>query len=151
MIIVMPDPGRFSEFEQALDREMFDHILAGLKDDDLELLLPKFQFEYSVEDLKNGLAAMGMPAAFDPDQADFSGIYDQSIEPDNLYIAYIAHKAFVAVDEKGTEAAAATGVVMGDASMPTVLRIDHPFIFVIRDRQTGSILFVGRVLDPRTP
>jgi serpin B len=92
---------------------------------------------------------MGMPAAFDPGEADFSGIYDQDIERNNLFISHIAHKAFVSVDEKGTEAAAATGIVEEIVSMPIVLRIDHPFIFIIRDNQTGSILFAGRVLDPR--
>jgi len=149
MIVVMPDPGKFSEFEQALNREAFDRILAGLKDSDMKLFMPKFNFEYSA-DMKDSLAGMGMPAAFDPAQADFSGIYDPTNEP-NLFISHIAHKAFVAVDEKGTEAAAATGVVMEMASLPVTLHIDHPFIFVIRDRQTGSILFIGRVLDPRTP
>ena len=150
MIIVMPDPGQFSEFEQTLDREVFDRILAGLESGDVKLFLPKFHFDYSI-DLNGSLAEMGMPAAFDPRRADFSGIYDQESEPRNLFIAHIAHKAFVAVDEIGTEAAAATGVVMEIESMPTVLLIDHPFIFIIRDRQTGSVLFVGRVLDPRTP
>jgi serpin B len=150
MIIVMPDPGKFSEFEQTLDQKVFDRILAGLEYKDVKLYLPKFHFEYS-RDMKDSLQAMGMPAAFDPDQADFSGIYDQKSEPNNLFISHIAHKAFVAVDEKGTEAAAATGLVAEMVSMPVMLGIDHPFIFVIRDSQTGSILFVGRVLDPRTP
>jgi serpin B len=150
MIVVMPDPGKFSEFEQTLDQKVFDRILAGLENTDVKLYMPKFHFEYS-RDMKDSLAAMGMPAAFDPGQADFSGIYDQKSEPNNLFISHIAHKAFVAVDEKGTEAAAATGLIAEMVSMPVTLGIDHPFIFIIRDRQTGSILFVGRVLDPRTP
>jgi serpin B len=150
MIIVMPDTGKFSEFEQTLDRESFDSILAGLRDSDVKLYMPKFRFEYS-KDMKDTLAGMGMPAAFDQGQADFSGIYDQKVETNNLFISHIAHKAFVAVDEKGTEAAAATGVIAEIQSMPVMLRIDHPFLRVIRDRQTGSILFVGRVLDPRAP
>jgi serpin B len=150
MIIMMPAPGEFSEFEQALDQQLFGRILAGLKDSDVKLYMPKFRFEYS-KDIKDNLKEMGMVAAFDPGQADFSGIYDQKIEPNNLFISHIVHKAFVSVDEKGTEAAAATGVVAEIESLPVLLRIDHPFLFVIRDRQTGSILFVGRVLDPRTP
>jgi serpin B len=101
--------------------------------------------------MKDTMAGMGMPAAFDQVQADFSGIYDQTKEPNNLFISHIVHKAFVAVDEKGTEAAAATGLVAEMVSLPVMLSIDHPFIFIIRDRQTGSILFVGRVLDPRVP
>jgi serpin B len=149
MIIAMPDPGKFSEFEQTLDQGSFERILAGLENNDVKLYLPKFHFEYS-KDMKDSLEEMGMPTAFDPGQADFSGIYDQKEEP-NLFISHIAHKAFVAVDEKGTEAAAATGLVAEMVSMPVMLSIDHPFIFIIRDSQTGSILFVGRVLDPRTP
>jgi serpin B len=149
MIIMMPDPDRFSEFEQTLDQKLFDRILARLENRDVKLYMPKFHFEFS-KDMKDNLEGMGMPAAFDPDQADFSGIYDQKLEP-NLFISHIAHKAFVAVDEKGTEAAAATGLVAEMVSMPVTLSIDHPFIFIIRDPQTGSILFVGRVLDPRTP
>ncbi len=150
MIIVMPDVGRFAEIEQNLDAEMLDRVAAGLQWDDVKLFLPRFQFGYSM-DMNDSLVAMGMPAAFDPNLADFSGIYDQSVEPNNLYISRVVHKAFVAVDELGTEAAAATGIVMEVVSMPVMIYIDHPFIFLIRDTQTGSILFVGRVLDPRTP
>ncbi len=148
MIVMLPDPGRFSEFEQKFDRATFDSILAGLKIYDVKLYLPKFHFEYS-QDMKDILEKMGMPAAFDPDQADFSGIYDQKIEPRKLFISHISHKAFVAVDEKGTEAAAASGIVWEQVSMAVTLHVDHPFVFAIRDRQTGSILFMGRVLDPR--
>jgi serpin B len=148
IIIVMPEAGKFSELEQTLDQKSYDQILAGFENHDVKLYLPKFHFEYSI-DLKGILRQMGMPAAFDPGEADFSGIYDQDIERNNLFISHIAHKAFVSVDEKGTEAAAATGIVEEIVSMPIVLRIDHPFIFIIRDNQTGSILFAGRVLDPR--
>ncbi len=147
MIVVLPEAGKFSEFEQNLDRASFERILAGLEVRDVKLYLPRFHFEFS-QDLKDTLEKMGMPAAFDPDQADFSGIYDQKIEPRNLFISHIVHKAFVSVDEKGTEAAAATGIIFEPVSMPITLKIDHPFIFAIRDRQTGSILFVGRVLNP---
>ncbi len=150
MILVMPDVGKFSELEQTLDRISFEGLLSSLEDHDIKLYMPKFQFVYST-DLKEVLAQMGMPAAFDPGGADLSGIYDQEAEKSNLFISHIAHKAFVAVDEKGTEAAAATGVVGEIESMPIELHIDHPFIFIIRDWQTGSILFAGRVLDPRTP
>ena len=146
MIIVMPDPGKFSEFEQTLDQKSFDRILAGLQNNDVKLYMPKFHFEYS-KDMKDSLEGMGMPAAFDPDQADFSGIYDQKSEP-NLFISHIAHKAFVAVDEKGTEAAAATGVVMEQVSMPVMLRyrpplhLHHPrppdWKYLVRRESAGS-------------
>ena len=90
---------------------------------------------------------MGMPDAFEPGTADFSGMDGTR----SLFISDVFHKAFVAVDEKGTEAAAATAVIMGrSAAMEPdlVLTVDRPFIFLIRDKSTGAILFVGRVLDP---
>jgi serpin B len=92
---------------------------------------------------------MGMPHAFDEMAADFTGIYDRSQEPRNLFISHVIHKAFVAVDELGTEAAAATGVVAGIVSEPeNNITVDRPFLFVIRDRESGTLLFAGRVLDP---
>ena len=93
------------------------------------------------------LAAMGMPDAFDPELANFSGMDGTQY----LYIANVFHKAFVAVDEKGTEAAAATAVIMdlAMAIMPDLaLSVDRAFIFMILDRPSGTILFVGRVLNP---
>jgi serpin B len=89
---------------------------------------------------------MGMPIAFTSD-ADFSGMTGKK----DLYISDIIHKAFIATDESGTEAAAATAVIMRATAMPVTpleVKIDRPFIFLIRDIQTGTVLFVGRVLDP---
>jgi serpin B len=91
---------------------------------------------------------MGMPDAFDPKKADLSGIDG---EPGKLYIGVVIHKAFVDVNEEGTEAAASTAVGFTLASVPEpvpTFRADHPFIFVIRDNNTGSILFMGRLVDP---
>ena len=88
--------------------------------------------------------SLGMPDAFDAEKADFSGMDGTR----NLLIAHVVHKAFVAVDEKGTEAAAASAAILEADSMPIVVNCDRPFIFLIRDQQTGAILFVGRVLDP---
>jgi len=92
---------------------------------------------------------MGMPEAFDPDLADFTGMNPEKL----LYIGDVFHKAFVAVDEKGTEAAAASAVVMKALSapmeQPQLLVVDRPFIFLIRHEPTNTILFMGRVLDPR--
>jgi serpin B len=109
--------------------------------------MPKFEFD-SEFGLKDTLADMGMPVAFSPDEADFSGMTGNS----ELFISDVIHKAFVAVDEAGTEAAAATAVIVGTTSMPTEppveVTVDRPFIFLIRDIETGSILFVGRVLNP---
>ncbi len=110
------------------------------------LSMPKFIFESQYE-LKDILAGMGMQDAFEPTTADFSGIDGQN----DLFIGDAIHKAFIAVDEKGTEAAAATIITMQMASLPQglVLTIDRPFFFIIRDVPTGVILFMGQVMDPR--
>jgi serpin B len=112
----------------------------------VQLTLPKFEYESGSIMLGQILAEMGMPAAFS-DEADFSGMDGTR----NLQIADVVHKAFVSVDEAGTEAAAATAVVMELTSVPQPpvdLTFDRPFIFFIRDRETGAVLFVGRVVDP---
>ena len=122
------------------------HHLQNLQPTSVSLGLPKFKFEGQF-DLGDQLASLGMSDAFDPDRADFSGMTERK----ELYVSAVVHKAFVAVDEKGTEAAAATAVIMDLASvmMPgATLTIDRPFIFLIRDLPSGQILFVGRVLNP---
>jgi serpin B len=143
MDIIVPDAGKFTSFESAMTADKVTGILGSLKSSFLVLSLPKFQFDSSFS-LKDTLSALGMPVAF-TDKADFSGITGK---PD-LFLSDVVHKAFVAVDEAGTEAAAATGVIMAGAAMPqNSLTIDRPFIFLIRDIPTGAILFVGRVLNP---
>jgi serpin B len=123
-----------------------------LSSTNLDVYLPKFEFDYATS-LSDTLAAMGMPDAFNGDVADFSGMVEGTAEG-NLFISDVLHKAFIAVDENGTEAAAATVVIMGVTSAqiepqePLEVRIDHPFIFAIRDQATGSLLFLGRVMDP---
>jgi serpin B len=142
MVIFLPDEGRFEELEQGLSSEQIEAVLHTMDSTDVMLYMPKFEYETALE-LNDTLAAMGMPSAFISGQADFSGINGAR----SLFISYVVHKAFVAVDEMGTEAAAATGVAMAE-SMPTVVRADHPFVFFIRDMQSGTILFVGRMLNP---
>jgi serpin B len=146
MTLLVPDEGRFEEIEAQVDGAMFNEALANLAPADVTLRMPKFEFE-SPFNLSDALIEMGMPLAFDENRADFSGMTDQQ----DLYIGNVIHKAFVAVDEKGTEAAAATAVIMEGATamMPeNVLTIDRPFLFFIRDVETGQILFIGRVLNP---
>lgn len=147
MDIIVPDEGRFEEFESALDIQKLNEILGGMQTSGgMELELPKFSFTTDFG-LKDQLTAMGMPDAFDPDRADFSGMTGKK----ELYIDNVLHKAFVAVDEKGTEAAAATAVIMEVTSvmLPDVtVTIDRPFIFMIRDLPSRQILFAGRVLNP---
>jgi serpin B len=146
MDIIVPDEGRFEEIESSLDYETASAIMNSLQPTSVTLALPKFTFE-SEFGLADQLKALGMTDAFDPDRADFSGMSDRN----DLFISAVLHKAFVAVDEKGTEAAAATAVIVGVTSAPVfevTLSIDRPFIFLIRDIPTGQILFVGRVLNP---
>ena len=143
MDIIVPDAGQFNTFESGMTADSISGIIGSLKSSFMVLALPKFQFDSSFS-LKQALSALGMPVAF-TDKADFSGITGQP----NLIISDVVHKAFVAVDEEGTEAAAATGVIMVGAAMPAnSLTVDRPFVFLIRDIQTGAILFIGRVLNP---
>jgi serpin B len=141
MDIILPED--FSSFEQTLDIDTLNAILAEMNPETIQLSLPKFKFA-SDFDLSQALKDMGMSMAFDPGLADFSGITDA----DSLYIQGIVHKAVVAVDEEGTEAAAAGAVVMGTTSMTESMVVDSPFVFLIRDLGTGSILFMGRVMNP---
>jgi serpin B len=151
LLVMLPDEGEFDGFAAGLDAGQMEAIQDGLQHKEVVLSLPRF--EYGSEfNLSNTLAGMGMPLAFDGLQADFSGMVSQDDLP-NLYISDVIHKAFVKVDEQGTEAAAATGVVVGVMSAPlpseqVVMRVDRPFFFAVVDQQSGSILFVGRVLDP---
>lgn len=144
--ILLPDDGQFSAFSQSLDAEQLNRILEALQPTSMHLYLPKFRFTRDF-DLGSTLSALGMKDAFLPDQADFSGMDGAR----DLYIGKVLHKAFIAVDEQGTEAAAATGVVMRlTAAMPSGVEVtvDRPFLFLIRDLSSGQILFFGQVLNP---
>ncbi|MEJ2597327.1 MAG: serpin family protein [Anaerolineales bacterium] len=149
MLVVLPSEGQFEAFESGLNRERMQTILQGLEASDVKLYMPKFQFSTAYK-LADTLKAMGMPDAFDKGRADFSGMYDPQKVAGNLYLSHVVHKAYVAVDEIGTEAAAASGEVAEITSMPIALRIDRPFLFLIHDMQTGTILFAGRVVDPQS-
>jgi serpin B len=145
MVILLPEEGQFEAFEGSLDADLVAAIIEDLDSSEVALTMPKFEFE-SAFGLKEALSAMGMPIAF-TDEADFSGMTGVR----DLHIAEVIHKAFVSVDEAGTEAAAATAVIMELTAMPAEpveVTVDHPFIFLIRDIETGTILFVGRVLNP---
>lgn len=147
MDIIVPDSGRFEEIESTLTADTLDGILSNMQQSSLVLRMPKFEFESSFS-LTDALSIMGMPAAFDRNAADFSGMTGQK----DLFIGNVIHKAFVAVDEEGTEAAAATAVVMEAAGAPffdLTLIVDRPFIFLIRDLESGQILFIGRVMNPQ--
>jgi serpin B len=144
MVILLPDAGNFEAFEEGLQAQQVCDIISSLQPAGVALTLPQFEFE-SEFNLNNTLKDMGMPDAFSG-AADFSGMTGTR----DLYIRAVLHKAFVSLDEAGTEAAAATAVIMEEeAPEPLVeLTIDRPFIFLIRDIETGAIIFVGRVLNP---
>jgi len=145
MVILLPEMGQFEAFEDSLDSDYVDSILSGVDYGQVALTMPKFEFE-SEFGLVDTLDNMGMPAAFSA-QADFSGMNGTR----DLAITDILHKAFVSVDEAGTEAAAATAVIIGETAMPgepVEVTVDRPFVFLIRDIKTDSILFIGRVMNP---
>ena len=147
MLLIIPHKGKFTSMESALDSSLIRSTLASLSLGQINLNLPKFEFDCEIS-CKNIMLNLGMTEAFDPGMADFSNMVDPG--DSTPWIDEIYHKAFIAVDEKGTEAAAATAVVMEDTAIPDPVNIfvDKPFIFLIRDNITGTILFMGRVLDP---
>jgi serpin B len=145
MVLIVPGAGGLASFERALDGATLRRIVSGLSDTRVRLSMPKFSFRSQAQ-LKDVLSQLGMPIAFSS-RADFSGMTKQ--EP--LQIADVAHQAFIAVDEKGTEAAAATSMwALGMLAplRPLELNIDRPFIFLIQDDETSAVLFMGRVSDP---
>ena len=146
MVILLPAAGQLSSFESWLNTQQLGNILGNFRIDTVSLTMPKFTVQ-SEFGLKWVLSALGMTDAFDPTKADFSGMDGAK----DLFISDVVHKAYVSVDENGTEAAAASGIMVGTTAMPVnikTLTIDRPFIFLIRDIPTNTILFIGRVTDP---
>lgn len=157
-VAILPkEPTGLAAVEKGLTAEKLSDWLGEMKSTRVQLLLPKFKLEARYS-LGESLQEMGIKNAFidpvshpqDPNRADFSGMNGVR----TLYISKAIHQTFLDVDEKGTEAAAATGITMrvgaapGRPSEPVVFRADHPFLFLIRDDATGSILFLGRLSDP---
>jgi serpin B len=150
MLILLPKDVLLADLEASLSTENLDAWKDSMERKEVIVSFPKFKFETKyilAEDLK----AMGMPTAFKYPDADFTGMSPT----DELYIDEVIHQTFIEVTESGTEAAAATAVVMGatgapgDPPPPKVFTADHPFIFIIQQKDTGNILFMGRVMDPR--
>jgi serpin B len=145
MILIVPDAGTFDAFEPALTADMLATILAPSQPASGFLTMPRFKFSLA-ESLANALEGLGMADAFTA-SADLSGIDGQR----DLFVQDVVHQADVAVDEKGTTAAAATGVIVGNAgvalNVPS-LTVDRPFLFFVVHQPTGALLFAGRVVDP---
>lgn len=151
MMIVLPDSGAFEAVEATFDADWFRGTSEALNQSvwNANLGMPRFGTEMAVE-LSEILAAMGMPDAFET-SADFSGIADPAATGEPLFIGFVLHKAFIEVDEQGTEAAAATALGLGGGGPPNEpidFEINRPFFYTIYHRQSDTILFVGRVLNP---
>jgi serpin B len=144
MVLLLPDEGSYHDFEDNLTTAGLDTIVENLSNTYMTFRIPKFEF-YSDFNLNTTLQEMGIVDAFSPGAADFSGM-DGTVDG-VPWIDLVVHKAYITIDEYGTIAAAGTGMVMTLGAWPS-FRAVRPFIFVIRDNPTGTILFMGRVLDP---
>lgn len=158
MLVLLPDrKDGLRNLEKVLSASMLEDCVAQMRTREVKVFLPRFKITWGTVDLREQLIALGMPLAFRRTDADFSGINGHKPpHEDSLSIGSVFHKAFVEVNEQGTEAAAATAatfMVLGSA-LPSfeppipVFRADHPFLFAIRDRKTGVFLFLGRMGDP---
>jgi serpin B len=146
MTLVSPKSG-FEAFESTFDAQALESLDAALQPHVVVLSMPKFKFEWK-QSLVKALQAMGMADAFDPARADFTGI----CAADRLYVSDVVHQTFIAVDEIGTEAAAATAATFSLTGLPPSkieVSFDRPFLFFIRDLTTRQVVFLGRVVDPR--
>lgn len=147
MLVVLPKKADgLAAVEKNLTAGNVEKWTTGMRKQEVKTYLPRFKLTEEFQ-LNSTLADLGMPSAFVPGEANFSGMNGRK----DLFISAAVHKAFVDVNEEGTEAAAATGIVVGVLSAPLepkVFKADHPFIFMIRDNRTSSILFMGRVVNP---
>jgi len=151
-VLLPRDTNTLAETESSLSAGQLQHWRQLLTEQKVQLFLPKFKLAWGTCSLTKSLQALGMTDAFGT-AADFSGMDGRR---HNLRISDVVQKAFVDVNEEGTEAAAATGVTIMAMSVamqrpPPVFRADHPFLFLIQENHTGSILFMGRIMDPRSP
>jgi serpin B len=149
MVIILPKAGKFETVENIMDEKKLQEWTKSATKMEVKAYIPRFKFTQRF-DLSEDLSKMGMKDAFSAGVADFSGINGKK---NDLYISKVIHKAFIDVNEEGTEAAAATAVVMSTKAAPiikkpVIFKADRPFIFLVRDKEAGSILFMGRVMDP---
>jgi serine protease inhibitor len=145
MTIVLPeDPAAAVPLSRTLTQNEWDSWIAAMDSTSLWVSLPKWtlEAEYTLNEV---LQALGMDIAFAPGEADFSNMI-----PDyEAFISRVKHKTFIQVDEEGTEAAAVTSVEVGVTSAPPSITVDRPFVYAIRERLSGTILFIGKMADPR--
>ena len=149
MIVILPSSGTdINSLINQMDDSYWNNLLVNMDSAEVNLWLPKFKIEYSIK-LNDALKTLGMTSAFDPLSADFSKIRKEK----DLFISRVLHKTYVKVDEEGTEAAAITSVEMsrnavGPGGNQIYMKVDHPFIFAIRENTSGAILFIGKVVNP---
>ncbi len=154
MLVLLPDAvDGLAAMEASMTETKLAAIVGGLQPERVRVSLPKFTIDPAASlRLRDDLVGLGMRSAFDRDSADFTGIANPPNKADRLFISQVFHKGFIRVDEKGTEAAAATAVSMaragGKPAEPRHFKADHPFAFVIRDNASGLVLFMGRVVNP---
>jgi len=136
-----------ADFAASFDEARLTSVLPQLDTHNVQINLPKWEYAYSIDDMRPNLAQMGMGIAFG-DFADFASMY--SVPPGTLYISKAIHKTCIKVSEQGTEAAAATviGATFTSATANPTITFDHPFLYILRERQSGAILFIGLVTDP---
>lgn len=147
MTILLPDEGLdINTFLSGLSSATWTQATADLRDSDVDLYLPKFRLAWE-DTLNDELKRLGMRQAFKPDSARFTRI--SRTLGDKLYIDFVKQKAFVDVNEVGTEAAAVTVVGIGVTSAPVPVRVDRPFVFAIRERLSGTVLFLGKIVEPK--
>jgi len=150
MYILLPKEDiDIDSFIESISQSELDTSFSSYTKTKVDIDLPKFKLEYGLKRLNDALKSLGMGIAFDPVEANFTGIAPVQAS-NNLYIDFVDHKAFVEVNEKGTEAAAATVVGIALTSMPMTqtFTVDRPFAFIIRDDRSGSILFMGKINNP---
>ena len=146
MLVFLPkETEGLKEIENTLTAKGLDVLLPNMRTKTVDVYFPKFKMTWGTFSLNKVFITLGMSDAFDQEKADFTGMHTKK----NVWIENIFHKAFIEVNEEGTEAAAATAVVIVKSiELPTVFYADHPFIFIIKDNRSGSILFMGRVMNP---
>ncbi len=160
MVVVLPDAiDGVAAVAASLDPAHLDALFTDLgsaNSEKVDLALPKFKTRFAADHVEQAFERLRMVKAFSPDEADFSGVSGLPVSEQKAWIDQIAHRAMIDVTEAGTEAAAATAVVMtfaaalqGRTQEPTPFHVDHPFLFYVLERTTGLILFQGRIVDPR--
>jgi len=152
MTIFLPNPKKnIDSLITELDQENWNKWIKSFSKREVVIIMPKFKLEYELV-LNEVLEALGMEIAFSPSGADFTKMYEKEKVGENLYISKVKHKTFVDVNEEGTEAAAATIVEMTlegrQERQETIMRVDRPFIFVIRENKSQTIFFLGKIVEP---